>query len=78
MLTCPDSAANFAPHGTKSVVFVAALHTPHDAPVAVLANEHGLGFLSDAKPMNITVVVDEFTVTDGTEAPKICNVFARP
>jgi hypothetical protein len=76
MLPRSDAATNFAPHGTKSVVFVTALDTPHDAPVAVLANEHGLGFLSDGKPMGTTVVVDEFTVTDGTKARKVCDVSA--
>lgn len=78
MLACPDAATNLAPYGTKSVVFVTALDTPHDAPVAVLANQHSLGFLPDAKAMSTTVVVDEFTVTDWAKTPKIGDVSARP
>jgi hypothetical protein len=76
MLARPDAATNFAPYGTKSVVFVTALDTPHDTPVAVLANEHCLGFLSDAKLMSTTVVVDELTVTGCTKAPQVCDVSA--
>lgn len=78
MLARSDAATNFAPYGTKSVVFVTTIEAPHDAPVAVLTNKHGLWFLSDAKPMSTTVVIDEFTVTVWAKTPKVYDVSARP